>query len=148
MIRNYCVSDDEFDMNLGLETEHSESEPDEEDVEIYSSSDSIKEVNRNTNELPLYESGGEDEVEVVEIPCTSARKEHQVVSEVVESNKSGGQKRRERPRKEDTKTDQESEYKCKIFKKYQRLVQQMEANNSWEKVFLCNLFERSNTKRT
>ncbi|RNA10598.1 hypothetical protein BpHYR1_044811 [Brachionus plicatilis] len=84
----------------------------------------MKEVDRNTTELPLYESGGEDEVEVVEIPCTSVRKttasdlvtvssilikEHQVVSEVVESNKSGGQKRRKRPRKEDTKTDQGNE---------------------------------------
>ncbi|RNA02341.1 transposase [Brachionus plicatilis] len=79
----------------------------------------VEDVDRNTTELPLYESGGEDEVEVAEIPCTSARKttasdlvtvssipikEHQVVTEVVESNKSGGQKRRGRPRKEDKKT--------------------------------------------
>ncbi|RNA16678.1 hypothetical protein BpHYR1_031349 [Brachionus plicatilis] len=33
MIRNYCVSGDEFDMNPRLETEQSESEPDEKDVE-------------------------------------------------------------------------------------------------------------------
>ncbi|RNA19270.1 hypothetical protein BpHYR1_018079 [Brachionus plicatilis] len=46
----------------------------------------VEEVDRNTTELPLNESGGEDEVEVVEIPCTSARKT--TASDLVTSIKS------------------------------------------------------------